>query len=260
MNILFISPNEPIFLPEFYSHVLRNARVSDTISVVLVPAEYKNTTKIGLARRYASTFGFVEASRLAWDIIFHRAMDVIQTKRNKGFYSIRSVCAYFGCECRFEEDINRHSFVRAVMESGTDLIISVSCPQIMKKGLIGAPRKGCLNVHGSLLPKYRGIMPSFWMLANGEREAGTTLFFVNEKIDAGEVLIQRSFPIFPDESLADFVRRSKRVAAEVVLVGIEKIRSGNYSTTQIDLSKGSYFGWPGKDDVERFKRNGKRLR
>jgi hypothetical protein len=58
------------------------------------------------------------------------------------------------------------------------VIVSVSCPQIFKKELIELPARGCLNVHGASLPQYRGVMPSFWMLANGERQAGVSVYFV----------------------------------------------------------------------------------
>jgi len=122
------------------------------------------------------------------------------------------------------------------------------------------PTKGCLNLHGSILPDYRGVMPSFWVLANNEKEAGSTLFFVNEKIDAGDVLVQRRFPVHADDTLEYFIRRSKRIGAEMVVEGVEKISRGNYETYPLDMNKGNYYGWPKREDVKRFINNGRRFR
>jgi methionyl-tRNA formyltransferase len=85
------------------------------------------------------------------------------------------------------------------------LIVSVSCPQIFKQPLIELPSKGYLNIHGAMLPAYRGVMPSFWILANGETEAGVSIFFVNDDIDAGALCAQRSFSIAEGETLDEFL-------------------------------------------------------
>ena len=86
----------------------------------------------------------------------------------------------------------------------------------------------------------------FWVLANAEKEAGATLFFVNEKIDAGDVLIQKRFPIYLEDTLDSFIRRSKKIGAEMVIEGIEKITNGKFETRPLDMNKGRYYGWPKK--------------
>jgi len=142
---------------------------------------------------------------------------------------------------------------------GTELVVSVSCPQIFKRPLIDLPERGCLNVHGALLPEYRGIMPSFWMLANDEKRAGVSIFFVNEDVDAGELCGQRAFEIPPGEALDAFLRRSKTVAAELLLDVLEEVEKSTVSRTPLDLSAGSYYSWPDRRAVQRFQAAGRRL-
>ena len=100
--------------------------------------------------------------------------------------------------------------------------MSVSCPQIFKQPLIDLPPRGCLNIHGALLPRYRGIAPSFWMMAHGEQTAGVTVFFVTRSIDLGDVVEQRQFPILPNETLSQFIVRSKQIACDAPKSGKEE--------------------------------------
>ena len=137
--------------------------------------------------------------------------------------------------------------------------MSVSCPQIFDRPLIDLPPRGCINVHGAILPNYRGIMPSFWMLANGEREAGVSVFFVNQDVDAGELCGQRVFETRPGETLDAFLRRSKAIAADLLLAVLREIEEGTVSRAPLDLAMGSYFSWPDRQVVRRFQAAGGRL-
>jgi hypothetical protein len=110
------------------------------------------------------------------------------------------------------EDVNAPEFLEELRSLGAELLISVSCPQIFKKPLIELPPHGILNIHGAILPQYRGVLPSFWMLANGERQAGVSIYYVDTRIDAGELCGQRVYDIPPDQTLDGFLRRSKEIA------------------------------------------------
>jgi hypothetical protein len=118
---------------------------------------------------------------------------------------------------------------------------------------------GCLNVHGAILPAYRGVMPSFWMLANGERQAGVSIFFVNEQIDAGELAGQRIFDIPENDTLDSFLHRSKSVGAELLVDVLDGIERGTIARTPLDLSAGSYYSWPDRGAVEAFYAAGRQV-
>jgi len=119
--------------------------------------------------------------------------------------------------------------------------------------------KACLNVHGSVLPHYRGVLPSFWMLANDEKEAGVSVHLVNDRIDAGDVCGQRVFEIPANESLDGLLRRSKEIAADLVVEVLANVEEDRMERKPIDLKDGSYYTWPDRQARRRLEAAGHRL-
>jgi methionyl-tRNA formyltransferase len=114
--------------------------------------------------------------------------------------------------------------------------------------LLAAARRGSYNMHGSLLPKYRGRVPVNWAVLRGERETGATLHRMAAKPDAGEVVDQMAVPILPDDLAVD-VFRKVTVAAEIVLHrSLPALLAGTAPHVPQDLAKGSYFGGRKPDD------------
>jgi methionyl-tRNA formyltransferase len=248
MRIVFLTTDDPLYLPDFFETVLA-VRRGDTERVFVVPPLYKGQTRSRAAARYLRTFGPVAFVGLASRVLGAKVWG----------RSVESVCRRHEVAYSGAEDVNADAFLNELRRLDPDVIISVSCPQIFKKPLIDLPRIGILNIHGAILPQYRGVMPSFWMLANGEERAGVSIYFVNEQIDAGDLCGQRVFDILPDESLEQFLHRSKRVAAEVLLEVLDKLESDSLARTPLDLSEGSYYSWPDRVAVKRFRAAGRRL-
>jgi methionyl-tRNA formyltransferase len=249
VNVVFLTTADAIYLPAFFDRILRDY-APQTRAVQIVPPLYKGQTVFRAFWRYYRTFGL----RGVW------SLTVLMTQAKARRASIRAVCSRHGVPCSSVSDVNAPEFVESLREAGTDLIVSVSCPQIFKQPLLEVPAYGCLNIHGALLPQYRGVMPSFWMLANGEREAGVSIYFMNERIDAGELCRQQGFEIRPEETLDEFLRRSKALAAELLVEVLREVETGHIERTPLDLSKGSYYSWPDRAAVERFYVAGRRLR
>jgi methionyl-tRNA formyltransferase len=248
VRIAFLTTDDPLYLPELFRRVLAE-RGRDTEAVYVVPPLYKNQSALQAARRYHRTFGTSDTLRLAL-----RTAGAKLRRR-----SIAAVCARVGVACSAVRDVNDPGFVEHLRRTAPDVLVSVSCPQIFKQPLIDLPPRGCLNVHGAVLPEYRGIMPSFWMLANDEKQAGISIFFVNQDIDAGDLCGQRIFEVHSEETLDQFLRRSKAVAADLLLSVLREIEHGTVSRTRLDLSKGSYYSWPDREAVRRFRAAGRRL-
>ena len=247
MKIVLLTTDDPIYLPSFFEVVL-SAR-ADAIGVFVVPPLYKGQGSVGAAWRYFRTFG----ARAAWSLTTR----VIHAKLRR--QSIARVCEKHDVLCESVENVNDPAFHQKLRAMGTELIVSVSCPQIFKKPLIDLPARGCLNIHGAILPAYRGVMPSFWMLANGEEQAGVSIFFVDEDIDAGDLCGQTVFEIRQHETLDEFVRRSKAIAAELLLQVLREIDEGVVRRTPLNADAGSYYSWPNPEAVQRFRRAGRKL-
>jgi len=246
MKAVHLTTDDPIYLPAFYDRLLREKH-ADTLAVFVVPPLYRAQTPLEAAWRYARTFGIADTARLM--------SRVVGTKLRR--QSIASVCARWNVRCEEVADVNAPPFLDALRAMGPDVLVSVSCPQIFKMPLIELPPRGVLNIHGAILPHYRGVLPSFWMLANGEQQAGVTIYFVNEKIDAGDRCGLRVFDILPEDTLDSFLARSKRIAADLlieVLVGVER---GSAPREPLNLKEGSYFSWPDREAVRRFRSRGR---
>lgn len=123
-----------------------------------------------------------------------------------------------------------------------DFIFSFYYRRMLPAGVLAAARRGAYNLHGSLLPKFRGRAPVNWAIVHGERETGATLHEMTDKPDAGAIVDQMAVPILPDDLAVD-VFRKVTVAAEVVLDRtLPALLAGRAATRPQDPSQGSYHG------------------
>jgi methionyl-tRNA formyltransferase len=118
-----------------------------------------------------------------------------------------------------------------------DLIVVVAFGQKIGNELIKLPPKGAINVHASLLPKYRGAAPINWAIINSETETGICIITVAEKMDAGEILGRVATNIEPDETASQLHDRLARLAAPLLLETLDKIANGTAIYTKQDHSK-----------------------
>ncbi len=248
VKLAFLTTDDPIYLPAFYDRVLAR-RAPDVVALYVVPPLYRRQTPADAAVRYVRTFGIGAAGNLAARVA---------NARLRG-RSIAACCARWGV--RYEEiaDVNAPEFMDRLRADAADVLVSVSTPQIYKRALIEIPRLGILNIHGAILPQYRGVMPSFWMMANGEQQAGVSIYFTDERIDSGERVGLRTFEIGANETLDRFVSRSKGIAAELLLEVLDQVEQGTLERQPLDLESGSYYSWPDADSVRRFRAAGRRL-
>lgn len=170
--------------------------------------------------------------------------------------SVESVCRRNGVDVvKLSRSINAPESLTALKEYQPDLLISISGNEIFKSALIKLAPLGCLNLHTAALPKYRGLMPSFWVLKNGESQTGVSVFFVDEGIDSGPILVQRIIEI-EGLSQADLISMSKSVGMECLVEAVEKIKSGKFNLIPNDDEQMTYFGFPTAADVRDFRRAG----
>jgi methionyl-tRNA formyltransferase len=129
-----------------------------------------------------------------------------------------------------------------------DFIFSFYYRHMLSPALLAIAKRGAFNVHGSLLPKYRGRVPVNWAILRGERETGATLHEMVAKPDAGRIVDQMAVPILPDDLALD-VFRKVTVAAEIVLHrSLPRLLDGTAELRVQDLAAGSYFGGRKPDD------------
>jgi methionyl-tRNA formyltransferase len=249
MNIAFLTTDEPLYLPKFFERALPTLAARHTVCVYSVPPLYKNQSSVQAARRYFASFGLAATVQLTARL----------ARAKLARQSIESVCRRAGVAYELISDVNAPAFLEELAAEHAELLVSVSCPQIFRTPLIELPPKGILNIHGAILPHYRGVMPSFWMLANGERQAGVSIYFVNEAIDAGELCSQEIFSIGDKETLDEFILRSKLIGADLLLRTVENLERGQIERRALNLAEGSYYRWPDAAAVRKFRAAGRRI-
>ncbi len=112
-----------------------------------------------------------------------------------------------------------------IRELSPDAAVIVAYGKLIPKSIIEIPKKGCVNLHGSLLPKYRGSAPIQWSILNGDKVTGVTTIYINEEMDAGDIIESRSVEIGEYETSGELFERLKREGAELLshtLLAIEK--------------------------------------
>ena len=112
-----------------------------------------------------------------------------------------------------------------------DLVVVVSYGVILPKSFINIPKLGCVNLHPSMLPKYRGPAPIQWAILNGDEKTGVTIMYINEKMDAGDIIVQEEVEIDPDETTGDLWARLSKIGARMLVESIKKIEDGTVSRT-----------------------------
>jgi len=258
VKIAILTANEPLYLPAFFARFLAR-RAGDVAAVAVCAPVYSKQSRFRMFKRYVKAFGVCSAARLAWRVLGAEVKDTLGIgRRRRRFHSVEAVARYYDVPVWRPDDVNAPAFHQRLREAGVDLVLSVSCPQIFKEDLIALPEQGCLNLHGADLPAYRGIAPSFWMLAKGETQAGVTIFRVGAGIDTGQVLGKRRFPIEPDDTLDSFIRRAKREACDLALETLDRIDAGAAEATPLE-GEGSYYGFPTREGYREFRQRGRRL-
>ncbi len=107
-----------------------------------------------------------------------------------------------------------------------DLAVVVAYGKILPQAVLDAPRLGCINVHGSLLPKYRGAAPIQWAVLNGEKVTGVTTMYMAAGVDTGDMLLRRETPIGPEETAGELFDRLKDLGAEVLAETLLQLEKG----------------------------------
>jgi methionyl-tRNA formyltransferase len=156
------------------------------------------------------------------------------------------------------ESINSATTLMKIKGYYPDLLISIGGNEIFKKDLLNIAPLGCLNLHTAPLPKYRGLMPSFWVLKNRETRTAVTVFFVDEGVDSGPIFVQEEVEI-GGMSQAELIAVTKQIGMKCVVRAVEKLLSNDTETLPNNDAEMTYYGFPTRGDVDEFRRAGARF-
>lgn len=253
MRIVLLTQDDPFFLAEtfkyFFSKLPKHMHV--VACVVFEPSPFgKKLSTFGKVKKTIHTFGF--------GFFLHFAIKLVLNKLNPN-KSVNQVLRQYGAyKIILNKNINHNESLSKIDSFKPDVLVSVTGNQIFRKPLLKLAPQGCINLHSSLLPKYRGIMPSFWVLKNKEEKTGVSVFFVDEGIDTGLILIQKEI-IIGERSQDQLIRDSKIIGMDAIIESLKLINDGNYSLLENNDQEMTYYSFPTQKDVAEFRRNGKKF-
>ncbi|MFC1974502.1 methionyl-tRNA formyltransferase [Chloroflexota bacterium] len=256
MKAVIVTQEEPFYLSLFMGTVL--SQFKEVIAIILLPGIPKGFTPISYIKRLYDIFGLRAFLTYGVLFVYHRLFAVpSRWLKFRRFYSVKSAARRNSVPVYKLNDINSRESLNFLKYLAPDIIISVAAPQIFRKELINLTRY-TINIHAALLPEHKGMMPSFWVLAEGEEKTGITVHYVNEYIDKGEIILQKTIDITPQDTLHSLQSRVAKIGAVALLGALTKIEKGDVTGVN-PRGAGSYNTFPTREDAKMFRARGRRF-
>jgi len=253
MKIVVITQNEPFYLAESLRY--------------LIDVLPKHSKIVGCVVNDVSPFGkketFLQKARKTYDVFglhffSHYSIKFIKNKFDRSKNVKKLLNANSIQEIVLDKHINHIDSVSKIKQFQPDLLVSILGNQIFKDSIINLAPKGCLNLHTALLPIYRGLMPTFWVLKNNEKYTGVSVFYVEKGIDSGPIIVQKKIEI-ADRSQEELITFTKKIGMEAIAEAVDLIEKDKIKLIENDANKMTYYSFPTKEDVKEFLENGKRF-
>lgn len=253
MKILIITQDEPFYLAENIEYLIEHFPSHSQIVGCCLFDVSPFGKKESFFQKALKTFRVFGAG-----FFFHYTLEYIRSKLSSKKKVVKVLERVGVPIIRLDKGINHPESVARLKEYDPDLLVSIAGNQIFKKPIIDLAPKGCLNLHTALLPKYRGLMPTFWVLKNDEKETGVSVFFVDEGIDSGPIIVQERV-LIGDRSQRELIEYTKKIGMDAIIKAINLIESGSFELIENNELEKSYFSFPTRDDVKEFLKKGKRF-
>ncbi|WP_425448974.1 methionyl-tRNA formyltransferase [Dethiothermospora halolimnae] len=138
------------------------------------------------------------------------------------------------------ENINDDDSIKKLEDVQPDVIVVVAYGQILKEEILNLPKYGCINVHGSLLPEYRGSAPINWVIIDGKKKTGVTTMYMEKGLDTGDMLLKAETDIKDNETAGELYNRLMDMGADLLIETLDGLENGTINRVPQDESKASY--------------------
>lgn len=150
---------------------------------------------------------------------------------------VKEAALGYGIEVFEPRSVRTPEFTAALKALAPEIIVVIAYGKILPKDILGIPPKGCINVHSSLLPRYRGAAPINWAIINGEKTTGVCTMLLDEGMDTGDVLLRAETPILDDETAEGLAQRLSIAGADLIVKTLELASRGALTPEPQDNSK-----------------------
>ncbi|HEX2834594.1 MAG TPA: formyltransferase family protein [Thermoanaerobaculia bacterium] len=210
-------------------------RAGEIAKIILITGDYKGRTGFGALRWLAGV--------TTWPYLVYKVATVLVARRGVADLARQ-----------YDIPIERHASVKELASLDAELVVSVSCPQIIPSRLL---KNGGINIHSSLLPRYGGLAPYYWVLADGESRTGTTVHVMTQKVDEGNILGVAEVGIEKNDSAFALFTRLARAGAPLLADAVTRALRGDPGTPM--SGERTYRSHPDFASYRRLRRNGHRL-
>nr|ADI22505.1 methionyl-tRNA formyltransferase [uncultured verrucomicrobium HF0500_08N17] len=259
MRIMILTQNENLYIPTGLAKICNLVEENIVCIVSASPMSTHGGAVKGIFR-HVVLFGFKASIIFGCKIIYNKILSLFSVIGDQTtFFSLKQVADAFSIPYYKIKDINSNQFYLLIDNYTPDLLVSLSCPQIVGKKARERFTLGCINVHGSPLPRYRGLMPAFWVLRNAESVTAVTVHELDSKLDDGDILLQQEVLITSDDSWDSLVKKLKLAGALALVNVIRDIKNNTTRKSPNLESEATYYSFPSSKDRKIFLLTGRKF-
>ena len=257
MRIEFLTQDDPLYIFPFFDEFLRNYASDFEITRISCSPTMGKRSRLQMLRELTMLYGPAGLGRLLATATKARVLGTISLPREASrFYTLKQICAAYGIPYAQIGNPNAPEFVDSVQRRSPDVLVSVACPYILKSTLLTTPARGCVNIHHAPLPRYKGMMPTFWQMLHGEVRVGVTIHQMAAKVDAGAAFLQDFLDIEKGETLHHLIQRSKRYGAHCMAKVLRQMNTNTHSLKPLNTEESTYFTFPTLAEIREFQNRG----
>lgn len=255
--IIVLTQEDYFFIP---SNIEKLSKIANIKEIVVLNTQGALVNK---TKQFINWFGIFQVGKMALKVYYRRILNILDPlfgfKILNGKGSVKLMAKKMNIPLRTETKINGDDFFKHIQQYDIKLMVSYSCPVVIKERLLNYPKYGVINVHGSYLPAYQGLLPSFWHLRFSEKYAGATVHYMSQKIDDGDIILQDKVDISKCKSMFDVMKLTKLKGGELMVNAITQIENNTVQIKPNNTKEGHYYSWPKDEDVNEFKKKGYRF-
>ena len=259
MRVTVLTQDDPLYILPFFETFLALDLQDIEITSIFACRSMGNRKRTKLIAELVRLFGVEGFLRLAGLQLWQRSAAALRLGRVSGnCYSLPELAKSRGIPYQRIGNPNAEEHFASIAATAPEVLISVACPFLLKPKLLDLPPRVALNIHHAPLPRYKGMMPTFWQMYHGEKSAGITIHTMAEEIDGGRVVFQGSIPVIAGETMHSLIRRSKRQGAHAMQSVLRQYAQGVDPAPLELVAESSYFTFPTAAEMRIFRQRGLR--
>jgi len=258
MRIISIVSNDKTYQPIVYDKLI-GTMVDNFDCIIVVPFTSKVMPPGKMILFLFNLYGFKGFVLKFYEVIKCNILSIFENffTLNRS-YSLFNVAKKYDIPIYSYKSLDCSKLKNFLRSKNPDVIIS-SQGHFVNKDILKIPKYGVINKHAGLLPKYRGAYPVFWAMLNREKKIGVTIHYMNNKIDGGDIIIQKEIPISKVDTFETLYSKVINVTPSLFVESINAIQNNSMNTITNNDEHSTYFSFPAKLDILKFKREGLKI-